>query len=323
MRYAIDTLFERVMRMRAPVCCGIDPVLDRLPDVYLSGRRPTFQDAADALEEFGCDIVDAVCDVVAAVKPQSAFFEMYGSAGIATLEHVVAHAHERGLVVIEDAKRNDIGNTARAYAAAHIGEVAVPGGVLPSAYAADFLTVSPYEGAEGIEPFVETATRTGRGVFVLVKTSNPGSLLVQGALTSDADDGSAGAMPVYERLARYVGGFAADSRGVCGYSGVGAVVGATYPEQAAALRALMPESLFLVPGYGAQGAGAREVVPCFNEDGLGAVVNSSRGVIYAYEKSVGRSCTREEYRAVTREAARAMRDDIYGTLKGAYPSIGY
>jgi orotidine-5'-phosphate decarboxylase len=250
------------------------------------------------------------------VKPQSAFFELYGSAGIAALERVVAHAHERELVVIEDAKRNDIGNTARAYAAAHLGEVAVPGGMLPSTISADFLTVSPYEGAEGLDPFIETASEQGRGAFVLVKTSNPGSLLVQGAMVRSDDAGAdAERTTVYESLARYVASFADGTCGACGYSGIGAVVGATYPEQAHALRAIMPNSFFLVPGYGAQGAGAREVVPCFNADGLGAVVNSSRGIIFAYERGPGRACTREEFRTATHDAAVAMRDDIVGTLR--------
>ena len=303
----IDRLMDRVRELKAPVVVGIDPVYERIPLAHRKDAGGGIGGAVRALESFSYDIVDAVAGVVPAVKPQMGFFECYGSDGVRAFERVSAYAHEHGLLVIEDAKRNDIGSTARAYAEGHLGTVVVEDGRTRSSYGADFLTVSPYEGAEGLDPFVEVARREGKGVFVLVKTSNAGSLAVQGARTEEGDT-------VYEALARYVDAAGEGTVGSSGYSGIGAVVGATYPEQASRLRGLMPRSLFLVPGYGAQGAGAQEIVPCFNDDGLGALVNSSRGIIYAYEKTCGADCTREEYRDATRHAAESMRDDIYRTL---------
>lgn len=312
----VDRLLDRVRELKAPVVTGIDPVYERIPLVHREDAGEGVEGAVRALECFSFDIIDAVAGIVPAVKPQMGFFECYGSEGVRAFENVAAYAHERGLLVIEDAKRNDIGSTARAYAEGHLGTVPVSGGRVPSTYGADFLTVSPYEGAEGLDPFVEVARREGKGIFVLVKTSNAGSLAVQGARTEEGDT-------VYETLARYVDAACEGTVGASGYSGIGAVVGATYPEQASRLRRLMPRSLFLVPGYGAQGAGAMEVLPCFNDDGLGALVNSSRGIIYAYEKTCGAGCTRGEYREATRLAAESMRDDIYRTLAGHCRSMSY
>lgn len=305
----IDILIDRICDLKAPVAVGIDPVLERLPLVYLDGLENNCAGAAKAIAMFAEDVIEAVSGVVPAVKPQSAFFEMYGSAGIKALETTIAYAHEAGLIVIEDAKRNDIGNTARAYASGHLGQINVPGATVPSPYSSDFLTVSPYEGAEGLEPFLKVAAEQGRGVFVLAKTSNIGSMAVQGARGEDG-------MTVYETIASYLAQQASKDIGKHGYSSIGAVVGATYPEQAARLRKIMPQSFFLVPGYGAQGAGSKEVLPCFNDDGLGAVVNASRSVIYAYEKTSSASCSRADFKVATRDAAIAMRDDIYGVIHG-------
>jgi orotidine-5'-phosphate decarboxylase len=225
---------------------------------------------ASAYANFCIDVIDVVAPLVPVVKPQAAFFEEIGPLGMAALAGVIEHARSRGLIVIVDGKRNDIGSTAEAYARGYLGRE-------ESAWHGDALTVSPYLGDDSLTPFVDVARERGAGIFVLVKTSNPGSGLLQ--------DASCDGEPLYRRVAAHVESLARTSAGECGYGAVGAVVGATYPEQLVELRRAMPHTWFLVPGFGSQGGTAADVAGAFDRDGLGAIVNNSRGIIFAHERA--------------------------------------
>ena len=287
-----DRLATAVNAADSRVCVGLDPQPDLLPSHLRAAP-----DAAAAAVEFCTGIIDATAEFAACFKPQAAYFEALCPDGLAALWEVVSYAKTAGLPVIFDCKRNDIGSTAAAYARACFGlhHQAAPA-------QADAVTVNPYLGSDGVRPFLEVSDEIGGGVFVLVKTSNPSSGELQDLSTPGGS--------VYETMAALVNEWAReDGRlGACGYSSVGAVVGATYPEQLAALRGLMRESILLVPGYGAQGATAHDVAAGFDADGLGAVVNSSRGILYAYRE------TGQDYKAAAAEAARRMRDEINSVL---------
>jgi orotidine-5'-phosphate decarboxylase len=279
-----DKLVEAVKAKGNAICVGLDPRLDQIPAFIKRaalelGETPT-KAAAEAILTFNKGIIDAVADVVPVVKPQIAFYEIYGSDGIWAYEQTLKYAKSKGLLTIADAKRNDIGSTAAAYAQAFLGEVSMfeeEKEVVVPIFDADSLTINAYLGWDGVKPFAEESGKYGKGIFVLVKTSNPSSGDLQDLRV---DDGNA----VYEIMGQLLDSWGSDMIGESGYSFVGAVVGATYPTQAKKLRKIMPNSIFLVPGYGAQGGGAADVAPCFNKDGLGAIVNSSRGIIFAYEK---------------------------------------
>ncbi len=265
-----DRLAEAVRRTRAPVVVGLDPRLEGLP-LALVPKEKSPAAVALAFERFCQGVIDAVAGHVPAVKPQAAFFEQQGPAGMQALANVILYAQQQGLLVILDGKRNDIGSTAAAYADGWLG----PGGQSP--WGADALTVNPYLGEDAMQPFIETAKHRGAGLFVLVKTSNPGSRQFQDLLVDGA--------PVYLHVGRWVEGLAGQTVGQCGYGLVGAVVGATYPAQLAELRQIMPHVWFLVPGYGAQGGTARDVAGAFDPQGLGAVVVSARGILFAYQNT--------------------------------------
>lgn len=261
----IDRLEAAVRRCATPVMVGLDPRIDLLPEAL----RPTGAKgaaAASAVAAFCREVIDIVAPLVPVVKPQAAFFEQLGPAGVEVLAGTIRYAQDRGLLVVVDGKRNDIGSTAAAYAEAYLGRA--------SPFGADALTVSPYLGDDSLEPFVQRAAEHQAGIFVLVKTSNPGGRMLQ--------DLTAHGQPVYQHVADHVERLAQKTRGQCGYGSVGAVVGATYPEQLAALRARMPHTWFLVPGYGAQGARGRDVAGAFDPSGRGAVINNARGIIFAY-----------------------------------------
>lgn len=281
------------------VVVGLDPRPETLPPHLLTACQAELCDqvkaVAEALWRFNRGIIDAVHDVVPAVKPQLAFYERYGIPGLEAYVRTTRYAREAGLLVIADGKRNDIGATASAYAEAFLGA--------SGDFTADALTVNPFLGRDGIQPFVDSARQHDRGVFVLIKTSNPSA--------GDLQDLLVDGRPLYERLGRLVEGWGESSRGQNGYSGVGAVVGATWPEQAARLRTLMPHTLFLVPGYGAQGATAADVACCFDDRGHGALVNASRSIIFAWRAEPYASRHGEAgYGTAAREAAQRMGDDI-------------
>jgi orotidine-5'-phosphate decarboxylase len=265
-----DRLAQCVLEKQNPVCVGLDPRLEQLPAGIRVSNSALLEDQARAFEKFCIEIIDVTHDLVPAVKPQSAFFEQLGPHGVAALARVCQYAASKDLIVIMDAKRNDIGTTAEAYAKAYLGNHG------QSPFGADALTVSPYLGSDSIEPFVNRCNEVGGGIFVLVKTSNPGSGFLQ--------DIQAGELSISDRVADFVQQQAKLSASTTdGYGCVGAVVGATYPEQLVAMRKRMPNAWILVPGYGAQGGAAKDVVLGLDANGLGAIVNSSRGIIFAYE----------------------------------------
>ena len=246
-----------------------------------------------------------------------AFYEMYGHNGIKAFEDTVRYAKEKGLVVIEDGKRNDIGNTAKAYADGHLGMVDLGNGARIPSLDVDFLTVSPFLGSDSLAPFIDVCKEHNKGLFILVKTSNPGSGEIQ-------DVAASGGLSISRIIAKYVAENAEEMIGAQGYSPIGAVVGATYPEEAMVLRRDMPNSILLVPGYGAQGADARDIVHCFNPDGYGAIVNASRSVLYAYEqKSARETCTREMYQQSVTAAVATMRQDICAALADHCGNLDY
>jgi len=263
-----DRLLDAIADKNAPVCVGLDPVFDKLPEP-LRAEVYDEEGQVEAIEKFCEHVLDAVAPHVPAVKPQSAYFERYGAPGVAAYSRVIAKASGMNLIVIGDVKRNDIGPTAQAYAAGH----------LQGDTSADAITINPFLGADGLQPFIDQASSKGKGVFVLVRTSNPSAVQVQ-------DFADASGKTLYEHVAGMVAelGNKPDLKGKSGYSCVGAVVGATWPAEAKILRELMPRQIFLVPGFGAQGATAQDCAASFNTDGTGAIVNSSRGVIFAHSQ---------------------------------------
>ncbi|HEY4313622.1 MAG TPA: orotidine-5'-phosphate decarboxylase [Pirellulales bacterium] len=298
-----DRLAAAVTRVGNPVVVGLDPRWEELPDAIRSGRDADDNRArAEGYLSFCREIIDVVASRVAMVKPQVAFFEQLGPAGMQCLAKVIAHAHAAGLIVIADGKRNDIGSTAEAYADAWLGP--------QSAWQADALTISPYLGDDSLTPFVATATARGAGLFVLAKTSNPGG----GQFQDLAVDGRT----VYRRVADHIETLATAGAGSSGYGAVGAVVGATYPGQLAELREAMPHAWLLVPGYGSQGGTARDVAPAFDARGLGAVINNSRGIIFAHRR---REYAERFTAAQWPEAVACATDDMIASL-GAETSVG-
>ncbi len=307
-----DRLLEAIDQKKNPSVVGLDPRLNRIPEHLKKEAKESTEDPFEAAEkailEFNKGIIDNIYDIVPAVKPQVAFYEKYGVKGIRAFKKTIDYAQQKDLVVIEDIKRNDIGSTAKAYASAHLGEVDLINGKRKS-FDGDMVTVNPYLGSDGIEPFVEICKEFGKGMFVLNKTSNPSSSELQNLVTKDGKK-------IYEVIAHLIKEWSEDLNGERGYSSLGPVVGATYPEEAKKLRKIMSKNLFLVPGYGTQGGTADDVIPCFNDDGYGAIVNSSRGIDYAYEKEhYSERYGPEEFGKASREAALKMKDDILASLK--------
>ncbi len=297
-----DRLAEAVRRTKAPVVVGLDPRLEGLPTA-IAPKEKFPAAVALAFERFCQGVIDAVARHVPAVKPQAAFFEQLGPPGMQALANLIAYAQKQGLLVILDGKRNDIGSTAAAYADGWLG----PGGVSP--WGADALTVNPYLGEDAIQPFIETAKARGAGLFVLVKTSNPGSRQFQ--------DLVADGVPLYQHVGRWVQQLAGRTLGQCGYGLVGAVVGATYPAQLTELRSLMPQVWFLVPGYGAQGGTARDVAGAFDPQGLGAIVVSARAILFAHQQSP----YREQFGSSRwQEAVEAAACDMIAQLRAETPA---
>lgn len=304
----VSKLIEKIQKTKAPICVGLDPMLSYIPEHVTKKAYEEFgetlEGAAEAVWQFNKEIVDATCDLIPSVKPQIAMYEQFGLPGLAAYDKTVKYCKEKGLIVIGDVKRGDIGSTSAAYAAGHIGRVQVGSQIL-SGFDTEYITVNPYLGTDGVKPFVDVCNECDRGIFVLVKTSNPSSGEFQDRLI----DGR----PLYELVAEKVvewGNASMDGD----YSNVGAVVGATYPEMSKILRKLMPKTYFLVPGYGAQGGTAEDLKYCFNEDGLGAVVNSSRGIIAAYKKEAYAKFGAEHFGEASRQAVIDMIADISRVL---------
>lgn len=304
----INILTEKIKKLEAPIVVGLDPTMKFVPDHIkkkaFSEYGETLKGAAEAIWLFNKGIVDAVYDLVPAVKPQIAMYEQFGIEGLKVYERTVRYCQDKGLLVIGDAKRGDIGSTSAAYATAHLGRIKV-GSSFRTAFNTDFLTVNPYLGTDGVKPFVEVCKAEDKGIFVLVKTSNPSS----GEFQDRRIDGR----PLYEHVADKVVEWGADCMDK-EYSNVGAVVGATYPEMSAVLRKKMPHTYFLVPGYGAQGATAQDLRPCFDDQGLGAIVNSSRGIIAAYRQEKYARFGAEHFAEASRQAVMDMAADINSVL---------
>ncbi len=279
MTHFADRLCEAVRLKGNPLCVGLDPRWESLPDeIRNCHNSDSLVSVVDAIEKFCLRVLDVVASLVPVVKPQSAFFEMCGPAGMAALARIIVQARSLGLLTILDSKRGDIASTATAYAEAAVGRVAF-GETLYSIWNADAVTVNPYLGRDAVEPFLQTSRRSGAGVFVLVRTSNPGSGLFQN-LEVKRPNSDEPARPLFEHVGAAVRTWSLENLGTSGYGDVGAVVGATYPAELVQLRQQMPEVLFLVPGFGAQGGSAADVLPALRADGLGAVINSSRGILF-------------------------------------------
>lgn len=305
----INQLTAKIQKTGAPIVVGLDPMLKFVPE-HIKAKAfeefgETLEGAAEAIWQFNKGIVDAVYDLVPAVKPQIAMYEQFGIPGLSAFAKTVAYCKEKGLIVIGDIKRGDIGSTSSAYATGHLGKVTV-GSKSYYGFDEDFATVNPYLGSDGVKPFIDVCKEEKKGIFVLVKTSNPSS----GEFQDRIMDGK----PLYEHVGKMVDEWGKELMGDA-YSYVGAVVGATYPEMGRVLRRIMPKAYILVPGYGAQGGKGKDLVHFFNQDGLGAIVNSSRGIIAAYQSDAYKEkFTAENYADASRAAVLDMKEDIAQAL---------
>lgn len=305
---SFDRLIEKIKTTGNPTVAGLDPRLEYIPEHITA---PIFKEmgnsmaaAAECIWQFNKQLIDILCDIVPAIKPQCAYYEMYGWQGMYALKQTVDYAKSKGMFVINDGKRNDIGATMTAYAAAHLGKTEINGEMM-SAFDADALTVNSYLGSDGIDPLLSVCKAEDKGIFVLVKTSNPSSGELQDLkLTTDET--------IYEKMAQLCNKWGEQLPGKYGYNGVGAVVGATYPEQLKKIREISPETFLLIPGYGAQGGGSQGLAPAFDKDGLGAIVNSSRAIMCAYKKE--ENCAPEDFAGAARREAIRMKEDICSVI---------
>ncbi len=310
----IDTLIEKIKEKNNPTVVGLDPKIDYVPSFIKEEMFEKYgvnlKGVAEAILKLNKMLIDSLYDIVPAVKPQLAYYEMYGVEGVRVFYETCKYAKQKGLLCIADGKRNDIGTTAEAYSSAFLGKTRINEDSFETAFDADALTVNPYLGIDGIKPFVNDCANFGKGIFVLVKTSNKSSGQIQDILTQEGKS-------IYEKIAEYVNEWGANVIGKYGYSSVGAVVGATYPNQAKILRKILRNAYILVPGYGAQGGTARDVAHAFNSDGLGAIVNASRSIMCAYkdEKWSG-IYTEDRFSEASRAEALRMKDDINQVVGG-------
>lgn len=305
----INKLTEKIRKTHAPICVGLDPMLSYVPkqvqETAFKEYGETLEGAAEAIWQFNKAIIDATYDLIPAVKPQIAMYEQFGIPGLVAFKKTVDYCKEKDLVVIGDIKRGDIGSTSSAYAVGHLGKVQV-GTKEYAGFDEDFATVNPYLGSDGVNPFIDICKKEKKGLFILVKTSNPSS----GEFQDQKIDGR----PLYELVGEKVAAWGSEVMGD-EYSYVGAVVGATYPEMGKVLRKVMPKAYILVPGYGAQGGKGKDLVHFFNEDGLGAIVNSSRGIIAAYKQEQYAKFGAENFGDASRAAVETMVADIKGALE--------
>ena len=306
----INKLVKKIQQTNAPIVVGLDPTMKLVPE-HIQKKAyaefgETLEGAGEAIWQYNKAIIDATYDLIPAVKPQIAMYEQFGLEGLKAFHKTVEYCKEKDLIVIGDIKRGDIGSTSEAYAIGHLGQVQV-GNTMCRGFAEDFVTVNPYLGSDGVKPFMKVCKEEKKGIIVLVKTSNPSSGEFQDRLLADA-----GNRPLYEIVGEQVAKWGEELMGDS-YSYVGAVVGATYPEQGKVLRKIMPKTFILVPGYGAQGGKGKDLVHFFNEDGLGAIVNSSRGIIGAYQQEQYAKFGAENFA----EASRAAVEDMIADIKGA------
>ena len=304
----IQKLITKIEESRAPIVVGLDPMLSFIPEQIKNTAYQQFgetlEGAAEAVWQYNKGIIDATFDLIPAIKPQIAMYEQFGIPGLIAFKKTIDYGKSKDLVVIGDVKRGDIGSTSTAYATGHLGKIMV-GDTLCSGFNEDFITVNPYFGTDGIVPFIDVCKKEKKGLFILVKTSNPSSGEFQNQL--------AGGRPLYQLVGEKIEEWGQLCMGT-DYSYIGAVIGATYPEVGKTMRRLMPKSYILVPGYGAQGGKAEDLVPYFNSDGLGAIVNSSRGIIAAYQMTGYEKYGEAGYADAARAAVIAMRDEIKEVL---------
>ncbi|MBO4846390.1 MAG: orotidine-5'-phosphate decarboxylase [Lachnospiraceae bacterium] len=304
----INKLIANIKKTQAPIVVGLDPTMKLIPGFIMKKaikeHGESLEAAAEAIWEYNKGLVDAIYEYIPAVKPQIAMYEQFGLPGLVAFDKTVRYCKEKGLVVIGDIKRGDIGSTSTAYAIGHLGGVKI-GDTVCRGFDEDFVTVNPYLGSDGVKPFIEVCKEEKKGIFVLVKTSNPSSGEFQDRLIGDKK--------LFELVGKKVNEWAEECMGD-DYSYVGAVVGATYPEEGKIMREVMPKSFILVPGYGAQGGKGKDLVHFFNKDGLGAIVNSSRGIIGAYQQEQYASFGEEGYAEAALAAVKAMKEDIAQAL---------
>lgn len=320
----INKLVNKIRKTEAPIVVGLDPTMKFVPEHIqkkaFAEYGETLKGAAEAIWQYNKAIIDNIYDLVPAVKPQIAMYEQFGIEGLIAFQKTVEYCKQKDLVVIGDIKRGDIGSTSEAYAVGHLGQVKV-GNTMCRGFDEDFVTVNPYLGSDGVKPFIKVCQEEKKGIFVLVKTSNPSSGELQDKLVraetpgNDTVKADGADRPIYEIVGGQVAAWGAECMGDS-YSYVGAVVGATYPEQGKVLRAIMPKAFILVPGYGAQGGKGADLVHFFNEDGLGAIVNSSRGIIAAYQQEQYAQYGAENFADASRAAVIAMKEDIAQALAG-------
>lgn len=308
----INKLITKIQKTNAPIVVGLDPMMQYVPDHIKSAafeaKGETLEGAAEAIWQYNKEIIDKTYDLIPAVKPQIAMYEQFGIPGLIAFKKTVDYCKEKDLVVIGDIKRGDIGSTSAAYATAHVGKVQV-GNNMCAGFDEDFVTVNPYLGSDGVQPFIDVCKEENKGIFILVKTSNPSS----GEFQDRIIDGK----PLYEHVGEKVAAWGEQHMGDHGYSYVGAVVGATYPEQGKILRKVMPKSFILVPGYGAQGGQGKDLVHFFDDNRLGAIVNSSRGIIAAYKNEKYAQFGAQNFADASRQAVLDMIEDIDQALTNA------
>lgn len=312
----INKLVDKIKKTQAPIVVGLDPTMKFVPK-HIQKKAyaeygETMKGAAEAVWQYNKAIVDSIYDLIPAVKPQIAMYEQFGIEGLIAFQKTVDYCKQKDLVVIGDVKRGDIGSTSEAYAVGHLGQVKV-GNTMCRGFDEDFVTVNPYLGSDGVKPFIKVCQEEKKGIFVLVKTSNPSSGELQDKVVQAEEGGNGKDRPIYEIVGEQVAAWGAECMGES-YSYIGAVVGATYPEQGRILRDIMPKAYILVPGYGAQGGKGADLVHFFDRDGLGAIVNSSRGIIAAYQQEQYAKYGAENFADASRAAVLAMKEDIAQAL---------
>ena len=308
MKNAIDNLIEKIKQTNNPTVMGLDPRYEMIPEYIRKKYDETLEGVSKAIIEFNKKLIDATYDIIPAVKPQIAFYEMYGLEGMKVFEKTCKYAKEKGMIVIADIKRGDIGTTAQAYSNAFLGKTKI-GDKEQSIYDVDFVTLNPYMGIDSIKPFIEDCKKYNKGVFVLVKTSNPSSGDLQDVKLENGEE-------VYIKVAKLLEEWGKDLIGEYGYSSVSAVVGATYPKQLEEIRKVANHTYFLIPGYGAQGGKAQDIAYGFDKNGLGGIVNASRSLMCAYKSDLWKTkYTEEEFEKATREEAIRMRDELNSAIK--------
>ncbi len=305
---AIDRLIDKIKQTNNPTVMGLDPRFDMLPKCVTDKYDKTLEGVSKAILEYNKALIDETCDIIPAVKPQIAFYEMFGIPGLEAFKETCKYAKEKGMIVIADIKRGDIGSTAQGYSNAFLGKTKI-GDHEESIFDVDFVTVNPYMGTDCVKPFVEDCKKYDKGIFILVKTSNPSSGELQDLKLENGKE-------VYMQVADLVEKWGEDLVGKYGYSSVSAVVGATYPEQLEQIRSKAPHTYFLIPGYGAQGGKAEDIALGFDKNGLGGIVNASRSLMCAYKSEIWKNqFTEEEYAKATRAEAIRMKEELQTAIK--------